>query len=155
MGSGKSSVGVVVAHRAHAPFFDLDLMIEKEARATIPRIFASQGEAAFRTLESSLLPAAIKPGAVAALGGGTVLDDANWRLIKERSLSVYLELSFGAIWDRVGHSKTRPLLASRSRDDVEELFESRRPRYEQADHRVDANRLPGQVAADLMALWSG
>jgi len=154
MGSGKSAIGVVVAHRAHVPFFDLDLMIEKEAGASISRIFASQGEAAFRRLESQLLPEALRGDAVAALGGSTVMDDTNWRLIQERSLSVYLELEFDTIWERIGRSQTRPLVASRSRDEVAELFERRRPRYEEADHRIDANRLPGQVAADLMALWS-
>ena len=154
MGSGKSAIGVVAAHRAHVPFFDLDLMIEKEAHATISEIFASQGEAAFRSLESRLLPEALRSGAVAALGGGTVMDDANWKLIRERSMTVYLELSFDTIWERIGRSETRPLIAGRERRDVADLFERRRPRYEQADHRVDANRLPGQVAADLLALWS-
>lgn len=154
MGSGKSAVGVVAAHRAHVPFFDLDLMIEKAARASISDIFASRGEAAFRMIESELLPVALKPAAVAALGGGTVMDDANWQLIRERSTSVYLELSFDAIWDRIGRSETRPLIAGRRRQEVAELFERRRPRYEQADHRIDADRLPGRVAADLLALWS-
>ncbi len=155
MGSGKSAIGVVVAHRAHVPFFDLDLMIEKEAGASISQIFASRGEAAFRSLESQLLPAALKPGAVAALGGGAPIDDANWRVIRERSISVYLDLPFDVIWDRVGRGQHRPLVAGRTREQVADLFERRLSRYQEADHRVDANRLPGAVAADLMALWSG
>jgi len=155
MGSGKSVVGALVAYRARAPFFDLDFMIENEAAMSIPEIFARRGEAVFRSLESRLLPEALQDGGVAALGGGTVMDDANWSLIQQRSVPVYLELSFETIWARIGRSKDRPLVAGRLRREVADLFERRRPRYEEAAHRVDADRSPDQVAADLLAIWPG
>ncbi|HET7466009.1 MAG TPA: shikimate kinase [Candidatus Dormibacteraeota bacterium] len=153
MGSGKSVVGALVAYRAHAPFFDLDFMIENEAAMSIPDIFSRRGEAAFRSLESRLLPEALQTGAVVALGGGTPMDDANWELIRERSLSVYLELSFETIWERIGRSDSRPLVAGRLRREVEDLFARRRPRYEEAWRRIDADRPPDEVATDLLALW--
>ena len=155
MGSGKSVVGALVAYRAGAPFFDLDFMIETEAGISIPEIFPNRGEPAFRGLESRLLPDALREGAVVALGGGTVMDDANWQLVQERSTSVYLELSFPTIWQRIGRSQDRPLVAVRLRKEVEMLFEQRRERYEQASHRVDADRSPDEVAADVLALWFG
>ena len=155
MGSGKSVVGALVAYRAQAPFLDLDFMIENEAGMSIPEIFARRGEAAFRALESRLLPDALQGGMVAALGGGTVMDDANWRLIQQRSMSVYLELSFETIWERIGKSESRPLVAGRLRREVADLFEQRRLRYEEAAHRVDADRSPDEVATDLLALWPG
>src|ERR1700758_4638801 len=99
MGSGKSVVGALVAYRAGAPFYDLDFMIETEAGMAISDIFATRGEAGFRALESKLLPEALREGSVVALGGGTVLDDDNWELIRERSTSVYLELPFDSIWE--------------------------------------------------------
>jgi shikimate kinase len=153
MGSGKSVVGALVAYRAGAPFFDLDFMVESEAGMTVPEIFSSKGEAAFRALESKLLPAALRDGAVVALGGGTAMDDANWQLVHERAVSVYLELPFDTLWDRVGRSQNRPLVAGRLRKEVESLFERRRPRYEQASHKVDADRSPDEVATDVLALW--
>ena len=122
---------------------------------SIPEIFASWGEAEFRSLESRLLPDALQAGAVAALGGGTVMDDANWQLIQQRSVPVYLELSFDTIWERIGRAENRPLIAGRPRREVADLFERRRPRYEEAAHRVDAGRSPDEVAADLLALWPG
>ncbi len=155
MGSGKSVVGALVAYRARAPFLDLDFMIENEAAMRIHEIFARRGEAAFRSLESRLLPEALQSGGVAALGGGTVMDDANWRLVQERSIPVYLELSFETIWERIGRSENRPLVAGRLRSDVADLFERRRPRYEEATHRVDADRSPDEIATDLLALWPG
>ncbi len=144
-----------MADRARAPFHDLDLMIENEAAMSIPEIFARRGEAAFRSLESRLLPDALQSGAVAALGGGTVMDDANWQLIQQRSVPVYLELSFETIWERIGRTENRPLIAGHLRGEVADLFERRRPRYEEAAHRVDAGRSPDEVATDLLALWPG
>jgi shikimate kinase len=153
MGSGKSIVGALVAYRANAPFLDLDFMIETEAGMTIPEIFAVRGEPAFRALESKLLPDALRAGAVTALGGGTAMDDANWRLIRERSKSVYLELPFEAIWERVGRTEDRPLIAGRMSSEVKLLFERRRARYEQATYTVNADRSPDDVASDVLALW--
>jgi shikimate kinase len=155
MGSGKSVVGALVAYRAGAPFFDLDFMIESEAGMTIPEIFSSRGEAGFRALESRLLPSTLREGTVVALGGGTSMDDANWQLIRDRATSVYLELPFATIWERVGRNENRPLVAGRLRKEVESLFDRRRPRYEQAAYRVDADRSPDDVATDVLALWSG
>lgn len=155
MGSGKSVIGALVAYRAGAPFYDLDFMIESEAGMSVPEIFASRGEPAFRSLESRLLPEALRDGAVVALGGGTAMDDANWQLIKDRATAVYLELPFEAIWERIGRSQDRPLVAGRLRKEVETLFDRRRPRYEQASHRVDADRSPDEVATDVLALWCG
>ena len=154
MGSGKSVVGALVAYRAGAPFFDLDFMVESEAGMSIPEIFASRGEPVFRALESRLLPEALREGAVVALGGGTAMDDANWELIQQRSTSVYLELPFETIWERIGRNQDRPLVAGRLRKEVHDLFDRRRARYEQSSHRVDADRSPDDVAAEVLSLWS-
>jgi shikimate kinase len=121
---------------------------------TIPEIFATRSEAAFRALESRLLPDALQPGAVVALGGGTPLDDSNWRLITERAITVYLDVPFGTIWKRMGPTANRPLAAGRSRDDLEALLDERRPRYEQAAHRVDNDRPLDVVAGEVLQLWS-
>jgi len=154
MGSGKSTVGARVADLAGAPFTDLDTMIENEAGMSIQEIFATRSEAGFRALESRLLPDALQPGAVVALGGGTPVDESNWRLISDRAITVYLEVSFETIWKRVGPAANRPLATGRSRSELEALLEGRRPRYEQASHRVDADR-PAQVIADeVLKIWS-
>jgi shikimate kinase len=154
MGSGKSTVGRLVAQRTGAPFCDLDSMIEAVAGMAIAEIFADRSETAFRALESELLPAALQPGAVVALGGGTPLDDSNWRLITERATTVYLELPFNTIWKRVRAAANRPLASTRSQAELEALLDERRPRYEQAAHRVDADRSPDVVAGEVLNLWS-
>src|SRR5450759_3556004 len=94
MGSGKSVVGALVAQRIDAPFHDLDRMIEGEAGMPISEIFANGGEAAFRALETRVLPTALELGSVVALGGGTLISDANWRLVADLSSTIYLEVPF-------------------------------------------------------------
>jgi shikimate kinase len=154
MGSGKTTVGGLVAERTGAPFCDLDSMIENDAGMTIAEIFATRSEQAFRTLESRLLPDALQPGAVVALGGGSTVDDANWRLINERAITVYLEVPFQTIWKRIGATSNRPLATARSSAELEALFNARRPRYGQASHRVDANRRLDVIATEVLKLWS-
>jgi shikimate kinase len=154
MGSGKTLVGALVAERAHARFSDLDLMVEDTAGMPVADIFATHSEARFRALEKELLPRALQPDTVVALGGGVVIDDDNWAMIDSESLTVYLEAPFATLWKRVGHLPGRPLIAHRTRAEVEALFERRRSRYEQAIHRVDAERDPSAIADDVLKIWS-
>ena len=154
MGSGKTLVGGLVAQRANAQFFDLDHLVEDQAGMSVAEIFATHSEARFRALEKELLPRALQPGTVVALGGGVVIDDDNWAVIENGSLTVYLEAPFATLWSRVGHVPGRPLIAHSRRAEVETLFERRRPRYEQASHRVDADRDPAAIADAVLKIWS-
>jgi shikimate kinase len=154
MGSGKTLVGALVAQRSGAPLFDLDHMVEHEAGMSIADLFATVGEPAFREFEKKVLPRALQPGAVMALGGGVVMDDDNWALISDRAMTVYLEVPFEKLWARIRQIPGRPLTAGRTAADVEALYERRRSRYEQAQHRVDGDRPPGEVADEVMKIWS-
>jgi shikimate kinase len=154
MGAGKTLVGALVADRAHAQFFDLDTMVEDKAGMSIAEIFATHSEDAFRAFEKSTLPTVLKPGVVVALGGGVVMDDDNWRLVAEQTISVYLEVPFEVIWERIRHYHGRPLIFNRSAVEVEELLELRRPRYEEATFRVDGTRPAGALADEVLQLWS-
>jgi shikimate kinase len=155
MGSGKTIVGALVAERSRSSFFDVDHLVEHEAGMSIADLFATGGEPAFRTLEKQVLPNALKPGAVVALGGGAVMDDDNWALISDRATTIYLEVPFDTLWSRIRQLPGRPLIAGRTAQDVDALFERRRGRYEQAEHRVNGERPPGEVANEVLKLWSG
>jgi shikimate kinase len=154
MGAGKTLVGAIVAERTHARFFDLDTMVEDQAGMSIAEIFATHSEDAFRAFEKATLPRVLVPDSVVALGGGVVIDDDNWRQISEKSTSVYLEVPFDVLWERIRHFHGRPLVLDRSPAEVEELLTRRRPRYEQAMFRVDGNRPAPVVADEVMSLWS-
>lgn len=154
MGSGKTVIGALAAQRGHFPFFDLDHLVEDKAGMSIGEIFATHSEEAFRAFEKETLPAVLQPGSVVALGGGVVVDDDNWHLITAQAVTVYLEVPFKTIWQRIHHLPGRPLIFNRTESEVEALFERRRARYEQAQHRVDATRPAGDVADEVLRLWS-
>jgi shikimate kinase len=154
MGSGKTVVGALVAQRSGTAFRDLDMLVEDEAGMAVSDIFAIRSEAVFRALESRLLPKALQPETVVALGGGAAIDDSNWRLIRERATTVYLEASFDTIWARIGHQANRPLFFGHPRDEVEALMERRRARYEEAAYRVNADAPLDAVATEVLKLWS-
>ncbi len=155
MGSGKTVVGALVAQRAHARFFDLDHLVEDRAGMSIAELFATHSEDAFRAFEKETLPHVLQPGAVAALGGGVVVDDDNWHLVSRTATTVYLEVPFKTIWQRIHHLPGRPLILNRTESEVEALFEGRRARYQEADHRVDGDRDMSVVANEVLQLWSG
>ena len=71
MGAGKTLVGALVAERSHAPFFDLDHLVEDKAGMSVQELFATHSEEAFRVFEKAILPTVLRPGAVVA---GEVLD---------------------------------------------------------------------------------
>lgn len=155
MGSGKTIVGALVAQRAGTGFHDLDLMVEDEAGMAVSDIFAIHSEVVFRALESRLLPKALQPETVVALGGGAAIDDSNWKLIRELATTVYLEASFETIWARIGHqASNRPLFFGHPRDEMEALLNRRRPRYEEASYRVNADEPLDVVATEVLKHWS-
>jgi shikimate kinase len=153
MACGKSTVGALVAARTGAPYRDLDAMIEERAGMRIAELFARQGELAFRDLEASLLPEALAPGAIAALGGGTPLRDESWATIRERSLSVWLDVPLPELMARAAPAAGRPLFGGRGEAELRALLEARLPRYREADHRVDGSRPPDEVADEVCRLW--
>jgi shikimate kinase len=154
MGSGKSTVGELVAARAAVPHRDLDSLIERRCGMTVAEIFARRGESAFRSLESEMLPEALEPVAVVSLGGGAVLRDSNWRLVQERALTVWLDAPLHVLLARAGAGGVRPLLDGRSEIQVRALLEARVPRYQASAHRVDASGPAAQVAEEVYALWA-
>ncbi len=89
-----------------------------------------------------------------ALGGGAPIDESNWRVILERSTTVFVDCGFDTIWDRIKGSANRPLLAGKSPAELEALLALRRPRYMEAIHRVDGDRPADVVASDILKLWS-
>lgn len=112
MGSGKSTVGRLVAERFLLPFVDLDDRITASADKSISEIFAREGEEGFRSRERSALEAlADEPASVVACGGGVVTSDANRATLRELGSVVYLRVSAGEALARIGDTSSRPLLA--------------------------------------------
>jgi len=144
MGSGKSTVGPLLARMLSQPFTDLDEMIVSSQGRSIRSIFATGGEEYFRELEARLLRQALdSPPGVLALGGGTLLRQGNRRTIREKGTSVWLKISLGEALERCREETGRPL----ARDPAEfaRLYERRQPIYQECDLRVDVDKTPPEA----------
>jgi shikimate kinase len=154
MGTGKSTVGALLAARCGRPFVDLDERIEAEAGATIKELFAG-GEAEFREREAGVLQATAGQGVqVVAVGGGAVTHPGNLKLMLSAGVVVCLRATPDTILQRVGDALTRPLLAGAAdkRSEVVRLLDAREPYYRQAHLTIDTDGVaPSQVASRIEA----
>ena len=112
MGSGKSTVGRVLANRLGRPFVDLDDRVCALSGTSVERIFAEYGEARFRSLEADALESLRhEPSSVVACGGGVVVSEASRTLLLQLGTVVYLRVGAAEALDRIGDTSSRPLLA--------------------------------------------
>ena len=149
MGAGKSSVGRLVAKRLGRCFVETDDMITAAEGRPIPAIFAERGEAYFRALEDRVLELlALKDGEVIATGGGMPCREGRPEALRALGTVVWLSGEFSTLYARALRGGDRPMLAGRSREDVEALYRSRLPYYARAHLTVETAGLgPDQVAA--------
>lgn len=160
MGAGKSTIGRLLADRLHWNFLDLDAHIEARTGATIPQLFAEQGEARFRRLESTALASALSlTNTILALGGGTPEDLTNRLLLEQTpgTFTVFLDAPFPTLYDRCmlqdlgDPALARPVLADPAAAQLR--FERRHPLYRRLAGLtiVTANQTPAQTVDALIA----
>jgi len=153
MGVGKSTIGQLMAVRLGYRFCDTDTVIEQAAQQPIPEIFATAGEAAFRTLESQVL-SQLSPYTrmVIATGGGIVLDQENWWHLRQ-GVVVWLDVPVGELVKRLQGDEHRPLLQRPDwQQHLANLLSDRRQRYAQADIHltVRAGETPDEIGDRLV-----
>lgn len=137
MGSGKTSVGRVVADALGCPFLDLDEIIAKKAGRSIPEIFKADGEAGFRKLEQQALEKTVakyaESTAVLALGGGTVTIPGAVQLLQQKTLCIYLKATLDTLKENLeGATEGRPLAG----EGWEQRLAEREPLYEASAHII-------------------
>lgn len=152
MGTGKSTVGQIVASMLHFQFLDTDEMIERIAGKRISEIFAIEGEERFREYEKQVVEQ-LKgvTNAVISTGGGLVTRPSNLATLKEHCLIVCLWCSPETIFKRVGHQSHRPLLqVENPLERIRTLLNERAPAYRQADVLLNCDfRKPREVATHV------
>lgn len=146
-GSGKSTVGRLLAERWEVAFRDTDADVEATAGKPITDIFVDDGEEAFRALETEALKTALTEHAgVLSLGGGVVLAEVNRAALAGHQV-VFLSVQAGEAAKRVGFSTARPLLLGNPRAQLRQLLAERHPLYvEVAKATVETDdRKPAEV----------
>ena len=156
-GSGKTTIGAIVAYRMGLPLQDTDVIICEQAGRSIADIVASDGWPAFRAMEAAALAQAAQRGGVVATGGGAVLAPENRALMRRLGQVFYLEVPVETLIVRLTRNlvaKDRPSLTGQ--DPVQELtaiVAERVPLYRETAHYViPANRRPESVAKRIITL---
>ncbi|MBO4329216.1 MAG: shikimate kinase [Rhodocyclaceae bacterium] len=143
MGAGKTTVGRELARRIGRTFIDCDQELEERLGVRVSTVFEIEGEAGFRVRESRLLAELVQRNdVVLATGGGMVVREENRAQLAQHCLVAYLRVPPRALWERLRHDRTRPLLqVPNPRARIETLFREREPLYcEVADVILDGGR---------------
>jgi shikimate kinase len=142
-GSGKSTLGRLLAKRLDKHFYDTDAELEHRLGVTIPVIFELEGEAGFRTREAAILAEFVGySNVILATGGGAILRPTNRENLRQNGAVLYPHATPETLWDRTRRSKHRPLLqAPDPRARLNELYSFRDPLYrEVADFVVESDQ---------------
>lgn len=154
-GSGKSTVGRLLARRLQIPFLDSDHVIEQRIGCSIRDYFEREGEASFRDVEASVVDAltSLESG-VLSTGGGSVLRPVNRQYLRERGHVVYLRSSPEELFRRLRHDVNRPLLqVTDPAGRLRELYAERDPLYRETAHFViDTGRPSVATLVNMIAM---
>lgn len=156
MGSGKSTVGKLLADRLNYRFVDIDEKIAEYEGKTIPQIFETKGEAYFRKIETKMIQQAVGERAqVIATGGGAIMDDVNEKIIRQNScFIIYLEADPDNILKRISDCKDRPLIQGEDlAEKTMKLYDSRLERYRAScSVKIDANKSETHIIKQIIKL---
>ena len=151
MGSGKSTVGPIIANTLGWGFYDLDHVIENKMGQKIRTIFEAKGEEFFRNLETETLKEiSIGNELIISLGGGTIVSDINLEILKSHGTIIFLESSFDSIYKRLRYKRDRPVLLTSNEDEVKrdefikritKIYSERKKYYEQADIKINTDKI--------------
>jgi shikimate kinase len=153
MGTGKTAVGRHLANELHIPFIDVDMTIAKKAGKSIQQIFTSQGEDAFRELETSALMAvAGNDKTVIATGGGALLSEKNREILQRNGILICLTAKMGTLLERLKDDLTRPLLAGENLEHkIARLMKERQDVYKLCALQVDTEgKTIAQVSNEII-----
>ena len=152
-GAGKSTIGRQVARILGRPFLDFDIEIERRSRRTISRLFAEEGEPAFRVREMALTrELAAAPPMVLAPGGGWVSNPGVMDILRPPGRIIHLRIGPAAALARLSRSRiVRPLLqVSDPQTALEQIWDKRAGLYSMADNEIDVEAIDSQRVIELV-----
>ena len=143
MGSGKSTIGLLLSKRLNTNFFDIDKIIELEQNMKVNEIFEKKGEKFFRSLEEKITLSVLKSkNSIISLGGGSWLNE---KIRKETNInnnvSFWLNWDTSIILERIKKNNKRPLIKNLNDSEIVKLILKRSKIYAKANYEIDCNRL--------------
>jgi shikimate dehydrogenase len=151
-GSGKTTIGALLADTLGYRFFDTDAMVEAREGMSIPEIFAERGEPAFRLAESAAIKSLPLDSVVVATGGGAVISGSNVQALRTVSLTVFLDADATVLWARTQRSTRPPLTVLSPIEEITAIRNARLPLYRgAADLCIDTGVLsPAETVARIL-----
>ena len=156
MASGKTTIGRGLADQLGWSFADIDQDVESRQGTTISQIFETRGESEFRTLETAAIAERVRVvecgrPIVIVLGGGAFVQQANFDLLENNGITIWLDCPLSLIRERVSRSGHRPLALDPVQ--MEALYEARRTAYARADFRIEiTGDDPAVAVRDILRL---
>ena len=154
MATGKTTIGEMLAKKIKYTFIDTDNYIIKKVNMSIADIFTTYGEDYFRALEKELMYKIIgEDQMVVSTGGGLVVDEQCFNMIKQMGIVVALEAPFNIIWGRLKDCSSRPMvLKHNSIESMRELYDKRLPIYHKADYVISTeSKTPKEVVNSILS----
>ena len=155
MGSGKSSIGSLVAKRLKLNFIDIDLEIEKFSKMSIKEIFKIEGEKYFRDLEEKICLKKLKSeSAVISLGGGAFINKKIRTEVLKNNISFWLNWTNKTLIDRIKKSKKRPIAFNSNEDELNDLIKKRSHVYSKAQYEIKCDNLSkNEIVEEILKIY--
>ena len=155
MGSGKSSIGAIVAKKMNLDFIDIDKEIEKELGISIKKIFETKGENYFRQIEEKITLEKLKSNSsVISLGGGAFTNREIRNNVLKNHLSFWLNWSNDILLNRIKNSKKRPLAFNSSENEIIDLIKKRSNIYSKALYKIECDNLTkNEIVKEILKIY--
>ena len=155
MGSGKSSIGLIVSKKLNIKFIDVDHEIEKKQGMKISKIFESKGEKYFREIEEEMTLKILKnKKTVISLGGGGFLNNKIEKEILDKHISIWLNWDSKTLVNRIKKSKKRPVAFKSSKNELLQLIKGRNLIYSNALYKIDCENLSkNEIVNNILKIY--
>ena len=155
MGSGKSSIGLIVSKKLKLNFYDVDKVIENDQKMKISKIFESKGEDFFRQIERKITLNLLRnKKGIIALGGGAFINQDIKKEVLKNHMSFWLNWEIDTLINRIKNSKKRPLALNSSKNDLIEIIKKRSTIYSKALYKINCENLSkNEIAKKIIEIY--
>jgi len=155
MGSGKSTIGKLLAELQNHPFLDTDLLIEEKIQQNLKDFILESGEISFRLLEREVLKEVIdsQQKSVVATGGGLPCFEENTKLLLENGILIFIDTTEEVLFNRLLNDDSRPLIENLNKTELKKYISiklaERRPFYEQASIKISGDKSINEICIEI------